>query len=93
MLSLRCILDAEQPSETRVSIEVRLGHDAAAMGDWVEVVPDQAIRADGATHLQYRIFLETNNPTRSPILREVGFSWSDAADSWRPRQGTSRYRP
>ncbi|MCP4590261.1 MAG: VCBS repeat-containing protein [bacterium] len=90
MLGLRGVLDAEQPPETRVSMAVRLGDDAAAMGEWFAVGPAEPFPADGATHLQYRLTLETDNPEVSPMVREVGFTWSDAADARRPRQGTGR---
>jgi hypothetical protein len=74
---VRCSVDAELPPGTGVSIQVRAGSQPSALGEWVAAAPGTAVTtwARGPAFLQYRLVLETSDPSVSPVVHGVSVEW------------------
>ena len=76
--ALECFLDADRPSGTDISVEVRIGAAPDALGDWVSIEPSRPhpVMARGPVYLQYRLELRTFEATVAPIVRAIAFEWT-----------------
>jgi len=72
--------DVDRPDGTELLVEVRLGDDPAAMGPWLELALGQppAFTGEVGRYLQYRLTLSSQDPTASPIVRELSFAGESA---------------
>lgn len=88
-----CEWHARTPPGATVVVELRSGDDPADLGPWLEAAPGPLPAAlQRRRYLQYRVTLGTTDPAVSPILTELGCSWSGPADRT-PRGPTGRAQP
>jgi hypothetical protein len=66
------------PFGGEVSLSARVGDDPSALGTWVPQPDDEqcALPTSGDGYLQYRIHLGRSGDGASPVVEDVGFSWS-----------------
>jgi hypothetical protein len=78
LATVRCSVDAELPAGTGVTIQLRAGSSEDALGEWIEAPVDRPVTiwTRGPAYLQYRLILETANPTVSPSVRGVTVEWT-----------------
>lgn len=91
--ALECFLDADKPSGTDVSVEVRIGAAPDDLGDWVsiEVGSPHSVMARGPIYFQYRVVLTTSDVSVAPVVREIAFQWTSELRS--PRNPGGRVHP
>ena len=70
-----------EPTSTSVAFQFRSSKDAGDMGNWSDTVfsagtPLSGILADSTPYLQYRVILETDDPSNTPLLEDVSFSYT-----------------
>ena len=74
------IWTADEPSGTSVYFQVRSSVDPQYMGDWSTdiTIPSglDAYLDDGDQYVQYKTFLETNDPGSTPTLWDITISWT-----------------
>jgi hypothetical protein len=67
------------PTGTYVEFQVRASDDPEQMGPWSDTLFSpcslEGILDDFDSYLQYRVILRTDDPSASPVLEEVSFSW------------------
>lgn len=80
-----CDYDADEPSGTAVAIDLRAGDTAEPDGTWSEWGP---AGAEGG-FAQYRARLTTDDPSRTPVLREVILRYSNSDGSGGPGSSSS----
>ncbi|MDM7993076.1 MAG: FG-GAP-like repeat-containing protein [Candidatus Fermentibacter sp.] len=70
----------QAPDQTSVSFIVRASDDPAEMGDWSSPIVSPGslggILADNESYLQYRVILSTSDPSVTPTLEDVTFTWN-----------------
>ncbi len=68
-------VDADTPPGTSVQASVRISRDRTRMGDWIPVSGSEGAIAGFPAHghflLQYRLVLESMDPSATPVVREV----------------------
>ena len=79
--------DLDTPPGTSATFEIRTSEDGRSWTPWQEIVPDPDEREESgygrmvaglsASHLQYRVRLETKDPEATPVLREVELTYID----------------
>lgn len=69
-----CEYDADEPSGTAVALDLRAGDTAEPDGTWSDWGPAGAV----GRFAQYRARLSTDDPTRTPVLREVTLRYSNS---------------
>jgi hypothetical protein len=72
-------LTADLPPGTSIIIETSSGDTPtpdASWSAWTAVGHDGTVTSPGARYLRYRVRFVTNDPTRSPSLLDIAFSWS-----------------
>lgn len=88
--------NSEEPVGSSISFQFRSSDDSSDMGTWSDTVfsadtPLVGILSENTKYLQYRVILETSDPSISPVLAEVAFSYtyvgiaegsSAEVDSW-----------
>ncbi|MCK5842002.1 MAG: VCBS repeat-containing protein, partial [Candidatus Sabulitectum sp.] len=83
----------DEPAVTSLGFQFRSSNDSANMGTWSDTVFTNTslsgILADSTDFLQYRVILQTTDPSSTPVLDDVSFSYTtylgiadDEATSW-----------
>ena len=73
----RILLTSEVPEGTEVSVETRAGNSPDPddhWSPWVTTV-EGAVMSPAARHLQYRLNLRTDDPQKTPVVRQIEVSW------------------
>lgn len=78
VVELTANLDAAIPVHTEVVMAYRFGALPDELGAWVVIEPDQPlpVMTRGPTYFQYRVEINTGDPTVAPVIRNIGFEWS-----------------
>jgi hypothetical protein len=72
VVSIRVELEAEVPDGALVGLEVRWSVGGVPAGSWQTIAPGEVLPVPiDARYLQYRLRLESSDPERSPIVREI----------------------
>jgi hypothetical protein len=70
---------ASVPSGTTLTVQVRSGNTATPDGSWsawANVGNGKTVPSPSSRYLQYRIILTTTDPTKTPVLYSIGFTWN-----------------
>ena len=70
----------DEPAGTTLGFQFRSSNNSANMGAWSDTVFTNTslsgILADSTDFLQYRVILQTTDPTNTPVLNDVSFSYT-----------------
>jgi hypothetical protein len=73
---------SDEPSGTSIYFQVRCSTDPMYMGSWsTDIIAPGSLEnylINGDRYVQYKVFLETNDPGLSPVLEDVTISWSES---------------
>jgi hypothetical protein len=70
---------ASVPAGTTLTVQVRYGNTAtpdSTWSAWTSVSNGGSVSAGSARYVQYRVILTTSNPTLTPVLNSINFTWS-----------------
>jgi hypothetical protein len=71
---------AETPPGTCVSCQLRCSDDHAQMGGWTDTLQAplslEGVLEDGRRYLQYRVILNSEDQSSTPVLDEISISWN-----------------
>ncbi len=72
---------ADEPNGTSLGFQFRSSQDSSNMGAWSDTIftsgtSFSGILADSTDFLQYRVILQTTDPTNTPVLNDVSFLYT-----------------
>jgi N,N-dimethylformamidase beta subunit-like, C-terminal/Domain of unknown function (DUF4082)/Concanavalin A-like lectin/glucanases superfamily/Bacterial Ig-like domain/Bacterial Ig domain len=70
----KMILTSDAPTGTTVKVETISSLDGVSWTNWQEVSGTALPSADGR-YLRYRITLTTTDPAKTPVIRDISFTW------------------
>jgi FKBP-type peptidyl-prolyl cis-trans isomerase 2 len=71
--------NASVPAGTALTVQVRYGNTAtpdSTWSAWTSVSNGGNVSASSARYVQYRVILTTSDPTLTPVLNSIDFTWS-----------------
>lgn len=91
---MACGWRASEPDATVLTVDARTSNNPEKMGEWLAIGPGAGcpgLPEDGR-YLQYRVWVDSTDPTASPILDEISFSWQPKTAP-APRSAGGRVSP
>jgi hypothetical protein len=70
---------ASLPAGTTLTVQVRYGNTAtpdSTWSAWTSVSNGGSVSAGSTRYVQYRVILTTSDPTLTPVLNSINFTWS-----------------
>src|SRR5262249_40876747 len=66
---------ADLPAGTSITVETMTSVDGVTWSNWAASV-NSVIASPSGRYIRYRVTLTTTDPTVSPVLKDISFTWS-----------------